>query len=197
MIHSVNQLVWFGGSMEIERESLRIYTIIAGFLVLASYAWGVSRLSKPTDLWGGVTPLMQKVNVAFMLLAAIGYLIYWWIVLFQISASDVANLRWPWSDSDGHGGGRLLLAFSIFLIPSMLWLESAALHMRNPSSFTPVLVIGVLFLASVGNVMLGLLAYSALQDGVNGAGWMLFGTIALSIQCILNDLIIWSWKFPW
>jgi hypothetical protein len=45
--------------------------------------------------------------------------------------------------------------------------------------------------------MLGLLAYGAWQDGVDGAGIMLLGSIFLGIQVILNDLIVWSAKFPW
>ena len=55
----------------------------------------------------------------------------------------------------------------------------------------------LLFLASVGNIMLGLIAYSAYQDDVSSSSYMLFGAIALGIQCILNDFIIWSYKFPW
>jgi len=76
-------------------------------------------------------------------------------------------------------------------------LESTLFHMSNDYSWTPFLVIGVLFVASLGNVLMGLLAYAAYQDGVPGAGLMLVGTIMLGIQVILNDLIVWSYKFPW
>jgi hypothetical protein len=69
--------------------------------------------------------------------------------------------------------------------------------MNNSYSWTPILVIGILALASVGNIMLGLLAYGAMQDGVDGSRIMLLGSGFLGIQVILNDLIIWSAKFPW
>jgi hypothetical protein len=69
--------------------------------------------------------------------------------------------------------------------------------MSNSYSWTPYLVIGILVLASIGNIMFGLLAYGAWQDGVDGAGIMLLGSIFLGIQVILNDLIVWSAKFPW
>ena len=82
-------------------------------------------------------------------------------------------------------------------VPSALWIESTGLHLRNPSDFTPLLVVGTLLLAGIGNVMLGLLAFSAYQDDIPRASWLLFGAFAVSIQCIINDLIIWSWKFPW
>ena len=183
--------------MEISRDQLRIFTIVVGGLDLASYVWGVSRLSQPSDLWGGVTGNLQRFSVIFMFVAAIGYLIYWWIVLFQMDAGDVANLRWPWGESDNRGTNRLLLSYAIFLIPSALWIESTGLHLRNPSDFTPFLAVGTLVLAAIGNVMLGLLAFSAYQDDIPRASLLLFGAFALSIQCIINDLIIWSWKFPW
>tara|TARA_B100001113_G_scaffold312508_1_gene277001 strand:- start:344 stop:895 length:552 start_codon:yes stop_codon:yes gene_type:complete len=183
--------------MEITRDIVKIFTIVAGGLVLASYVWGVSRLSQPSDLWGGVGGNLQRFSIIFMFVAAIGYLIYWWITLFQMDSLDVSNLRWPWGESDNKGTNRLLLSFAIFLIPSALWIESTGLHLRNPTDYTPFLVVGTLLLASVGNIMLGLLAFSAYQDEVPRAGWLLFGAFALSIQCIVNDLIIWSWKFPW
>ncbi len=183
--------------MEVTREFLRIFTAIIGGLVLASYVWGISRLPQANDLWGGVSGNLQKFSIVFMFVAALGYMIYWWFALFQIDPVSFSELRWPWGESDGQGGNRLLLSFILFLIPSMLWLESTGLHLRNPTSWTPFLVVGVLLLVAIGNIMLGLLAYSAFQDGTEGAMWMIIGAIAISIQCIINDLIIWSWKFPW
>ena len=45
--------------------------------------------------------------------------------------------------------------------------------------------------------MLMLIAYGAWQDDVEGSGLMLVGSIFLGIQVIINDLIMWSAKFPW
>ena len=183
--------------MEISLDHLRIFTVIVGRLVLASYVWGVSRLSQPSDLWGGVTGNLQRFSVIFMFVAAIGYLIYWWITLFQMESGDVANLRWPWGESDGGGGARLLLAFALLVIPSALWLEATIFHIENEYSWTPFLVIGVLLLACVGNIMMGLLAYSAYVDEMPGGRKMLIGSILLGIQCIIFDGIYWNLKFPW
>ena len=52
-------------------------------------------------------------------------------------------------------------------------------------------------MASAGNVLLMLIAYGAWQDDVEGSGLMLVGSIFLGIQVIVNDLIMWSAKFPW
>ena len=183
--------------MEVSREFIRTFTFVTGPLVLLSYAYALSRLEDKMSLWGGIPVSWTTYIVPFMFLAAIGFLMYWWVALFQLDVAIFESLRWPWSESDGNGGQRLLLAYALFLIPSMFWIDSTMFHMNNSYSWTPYLVIGILALASVGNIMFGLLAYGAWQDGVDGAGIMLLGSIFLGIQVILNDLIVWSAKFPW
>ena len=69
--------------------------------------------------------------------------------------------------------------------------------MENDFTWTKTLVIGTLLLTSIGNVMLGLLAFGAHQDGIDGSVLMMVGAIMLAIQCILNDFVIWVYKFPW
>ena len=183
--------------MEVTRDFIRTFTFITGPLVLISYAYALSRLEDWDSLWGGVPKTWITYIVPFMFLAAVGFLMYWWVALFQIDVAVFESLRWPWAESDGNGGQRLLLAYALFLIPSALWIDSTMFHMSNSYSWTPYLVIGILALASIGNVMFGLLAYGAWQDGVDGAGLMLLGSVFLGIQVIFNDLIVWSAKFPW
>ena len=183
--------------MEITRQLVLIFTFVFGPLVLASYVYGISHADKPQDLWGGIPLSWQAYIVSFMFIAAAGFLIYWWIVFFQFDQDTFSSLHWPWGYSDGNGAIRLLLAYALVLIPSALWLESTLFHLSNNYSWTPVLVIGILMMVAIGNIMLGLLAYGAYQDGVNGSGLMMIGAVMLGIQCIVNDCIIWSLKFPW
>ena len=183
--------------MEITRQLVLIFTFVFGPLVLASYVYGISHADKPQDLWGGIPLSWQAYIVPFMFIAAAGFLIYWWIVFFQFDQDTFSSLHWPWGYSDGNGAIRLLLAYALVLIPSALWLESTLFHLSNNYSWTPVLVIGILMMVAIGNIMLGLLAYGAYQDGVNGSGLMMIGAVMLGIQCIVNDCILWSLKFPW
>ena len=183
--------------MEVKRQIVLIFTLVFGPLVLASYVYGVSHAQDPKELWGGVPESWQSYIVPFMFVAALGFLIYWYVVFFQFEESALGAMRWPWSESDGNGAYRLLISYAIFLIPSALWIESTIFHMENSHSWTPIIVIGTLFLTSVGNVMLGLLAYGSYQDGIEGSGLMILGAFLLAIQCILNDFVIWVYKFPW
>ena len=114
-----------------------------------------------------------------MFIAAAGFLVYWWIVFFQFDQGMFFSLHWPWKAPDGKGADRLILAYTLILIPSALWLESTLFHLSNDYSWTPVLVIGILILVAIGNVMLGLLAYGSYQDGVDGSGLMIAGAVML------------------
>jgi len=184
--------------MDITKEAIRAFTFVAGPLVLISYAYALSRLDDKMALWGGIPQSWITYIAPFMFLAAAGWLVYWWVALFQLDVSTLESLRWPWQESgDGMGLNRLFWAYALFLIPSALWIDSTIFHMNNDYSWTPYLVVGILAIVSVANVMYILLAFTAYQDGVDGAGWMLIGSIALGIQVIVNDLIVWSAKFPW
>lgn len=183
--------------MEVSRQFLRLFIFIFGSLVLVSYAYGVSHASDKTALWGGIPWSQAKFIVPFMFLAAFGFLMYWWTILYQSEASVLADLRWPWGSADGQGGGRLLLAFALLVIPSALWLEATIYHIDHDYNWTAFIVVGVLMLACIGNIMMGLLAYSAWQDEIPGGGLMLLGSVLLGIQVILFDGIYWNLKFPW
>tara|TARA_B100000214_G_scaffold86532_2_gene59353 strand:- start:3183 stop:3734 length:552 start_codon:yes stop_codon:yes gene_type:complete len=183
--------------MEVTRESLRVTTTILGILVLVSYYYGVSRADEPAKLWGGVPVSWQTYIVPFMFIAAIGYLAYWWVTLFQMDTSTIESLNWPWADSDGKGMERLAIAYGFVLIPSALWLESTLFHMSNDYTWTPIVVVGILSLVSLGNVMFGLLAYDAHLSGVENSWILIAGSLMLAFQVIVNDLIVWSIKFPW
>jgi len=183
--------------MEITRQLVLAFTFVFGPLVLASYVYGLSHAERPMELWGGVPEAWRTYIVPFMFVAALGFLLYWYIVFFQMEESIVSSLRWPWTESDGNGEIRLLLAYAVFLIPSALWIESTILHIENDYAWTQYLVIGMLLFTSIGNIMLGLLAFGAHQDGVDGSALMIIGAIMLAIQCILNDFVIWVYKFPW
>jgi|TARA_B110000495_G_scaffold181483_1_gene176246 hypothetical protein len=183
--------------MEVTRNFVRIFILIFGTLVLVSYLYGLSHASDKAALWGGISLSQAKFIAPFMFLATFGFLMYWWIILYQTDVSVMESLRWPWGNSDGGGGARLLLAFALLVIPSALWLEATIFHLENEYSWTPVLVVGVLLLACIGNILMGLLAYSAYVDELPGGGKMLLGSIFLGIQCILFDGIYWNLKFPW
>ena len=183
--------------LQINQDNLKLLTAVAGFFVLLSYVYGVWKAPDRTALWGGIEGGLLKFSATFMFVAAAGYLLMWYTLFFSMSSEEFDSLRWIFSDKAGSGVTALFVAFLMFLIPSMLWLESTSFHMRTDYSWTPILVIGILALASIGNIMFILIGFAANADGTSYGLTIAIGGLMISIQCILNDLIIWSLKFPW
>lgn len=183
--------------MDVSPMTLRWFVAIAGPLVLVSYVIGIARAEQPQALWGGIEGSERMLIVPFMFVAAAGFLAYAYIALFSMDGATQAGLRFPWQEADGNGQSRLLMAYALYLIPSMLWLEATLLHIKVGEPWTQWVTIGVLTAVSVGIVLLGLIGWAAHQDGVPGAIWLILGAVAMGIQSIVNDNIIWVWKFPW
>ncbi len=184
-------------NMEVSLTGLRAFVFVMGPLVLVSYVVGIMRAESPEALWGGIKGAARTATIPFMFVAAAGFLATAYVLLFKLTGAQLEGMHWPWAEADGQGTNRLLLAYAVYLIPSALWLEATLLHLQHGSPWTQALVIVVLTLVSVGLVMLGLLGYGAVQDGVPGAWWIVAGVIAMAIQSTINDNIIWVWKFPW
>ncbi len=184
--------------MEVTRSMVRLAVYILGPLVLISYVIGISRMESPNDLWGGIPESWRPLNVTCMFISAGGFLIMWWFFLYRWDASVVETIQWPWLEGDSGGHARLLVAFLLVMIPSALWLELTAFHIRTDYNWTQWLVIGNLLLVCLGNILLGLLAWNAHQQSIaSGTMWVLIGSILLAIQVIINDGILWNLKFPW
>ena len=183
--------------MEVSRQLVRTAIFIFGPLILASYAIGISRMPDPVALWGGIPESLRPFNVTCMFIAAAGFLIMWWMFLYQWDIESVESLNWPWTDGDG-GHTRLLISFLLVMIPSMLWLEMTRYHILNPAPWTPIAVISILALVAIGNFLLGLLAWDAFQNQISEWAWLPFvGALMLAIQVIINDALWWSIVFPW
>ena len=184
--------------MEIKRETIRMMLYILGPMVLVSYVIGVYRMDNPELLWGGIPESWQPLNVACMFIATIGFLIMWWHFLYRWDAAAVETVQWPWTSGNDGGHTRLLIAFLLILIPSCLWLELTAFHIRTDYSWTKWLVIGNLLLVCLGNILLGMFALSAHRNKIQpGTIWPIIGAMMFAIQVIINDGILWSLKYPW
>ena len=185
--------------MEVSRKLVRTVVFVLGPMVLASYVIGVRRMEDPMELWGGIPESWRSLNVMCMFIAAAGFLIAWWQLLFGWDFGVVESVGWPWSGDVSEGGhGRILIAFLLILIPSMLWLELTRAHIQNGSSLTQWIVIANLWLVVSGNVLLILFGWSAWSRGASGTDILpLLGGLMLGIQVIVNDGILWVWKYPW
>ena len=90
------------------RTKLFAWIAIGGVLTLGSYVWGVMGYPELRDgMWGGVPESVKPLYTINMFLAAFGFLLAMVLVL---KYADEAMLK------------RLLLPYTLILIPSALWL---------------------------------------------------------------------------
>ena len=82
-------------TVEITRQFIRICVIIFGILVLSSYVYGLSKAEDKMVLWGGIPHSWIKFIVPWMLIAALGWLIYWWTILYSVDAVSYTHLTLP------------------------------------------------------------------------------------------------------
>ena len=90
--------------MKITRQFIRVFVIVFGILILLSYVYGVARAEDGMALWGGIPESWTKFIVPYMFVAAFGWLIYWWTILYRVEASVIDELRWPWQTSSDNRG---------------------------------------------------------------------------------------------
>ncbi|MBH33023.1 MAG: hypothetical protein CMB75_01300 [Euryarchaeota archaeon] len=185
--------------MKVSRNAVRNIVFVFGPMVLASYVVGVWRMDDPMELWGGIPESWISLNVMCMFIAAAGFLITWWKLLFGWDAAVVEAIGWPWDGEVSEGGHRrILIAFLLILIPSMLWLELTRMHIQHDSLLTQWIVIANLWLVVFGNILLILFGWSAWSGGADGTDILpLLGSLMLGIQIIVNDGILWVWLYPW
>tara|TARA_B100000575_G_scaffold294627_1_gene312360 strand:+ start:10981 stop:11571 length:591 start_codon:yes stop_codon:yes gene_type:complete len=188
-----------GSPVKISRNFVRAFVFVFGPMVLLSYVVGVGRMDDPVLLWGGIPESWRPWNVTCMFIAAAGFLIVWWKYLYAWDEEAVESLTWPWTQTDGIGGNaKILFAMVLILIPSMLWLELTRIHIEHDSNLTQAMVIGNLWLVVLGNLILILLGWNAWKSDINGTDALPFvGSLLFGIQVILNDGMLWVWKYPW
>lgn len=175
---------------------LRVGVAVAALAVPVSYVIGFARADADA-LWGGIRGAGRLSIMPFMLAAAAGFLAFVGVTLFRWGPEARRALHWPWMQADGNGQTRLAWAYGLYLIPSALWLEATILHLRYDAWWTQGATILVLGLVSVGAAMFILLAWQAVRDHVPQGRWLLGAALAMGIQSILNDLVIWVAVFPW
>ena len=144
--------------MKANRTTVRNTVYVLGPLVLISYAAGLARISNKDLLWGGIPESLRMLNVSCMFIAALGFLVMWWLFLYKWEEQLVERLDWPWNNTEKGGHRRLLLAYLLILIPSSLWLELTIFHIHHAYNWSPFIVIADLTLVAIGNILLGMLA---------------------------------------
>ncbi len=167
-----------------------LINLLGGAAVLRSYTWGLSVLSDAqASLWGGVPPHARPIYVASMLLAAGGYLLFTYFIVFRLPPGKTRV-------AGGWGYSLFNLIYAAILIPSALWmpLTISALGSYNGSGYR--LVWADLVIVALASLAL-LAALLNLEPRSAGRAYMLavVGCTAFCFQTVILDAILWSALF--
>ncbi len=165
---------------------LLLINILGGAAVLGSYAFGISTHPNASQvLWGEVPESIRQFYTANMLLAAMGYFVFIYFILFRLNPVKT----WV----AGRFGFSLFSAiFAGILIPSALWMPLTFLAIERSS---PALVWAVrIVLWLVGLASLALF-YAILKVEPRQPLWAqrvaLVGSFIFCIQTVILDAIVW------
>jgi len=102
--------------MDEQRIWFLVINALGGFAVIASYVAGMASHPNTEQLiWGRITPSLKPVYLVSMPLAAVGYLLFLYFILFQIDAETVRI----W----GFDGFLVLdIIFMVILVFSAFWM---------------------------------------------------------------------------
>jgi hypothetical protein len=176
--------------MHSQRKAMAWINVIGGVAVLGSYAHGIATHPDPGVVWGGVPLSLQPVYTVSMLAAAVGYLVFTWVVFFRIDPATARLGTWP---AYPVLNGLYVAA----LLPSALWMPLTFSMLAAPSAETWFAV--RLVLTVVGLAALGLIWALARIAPAPGPAWRIAaiaGAIAFANQTALLDALVWPAYFP-
>ena len=158
--------------------------VIGGISVIGSYIYGLNAQDGGADaLWGGVPESTRIFYFVSMVVSALGYFAFLYLILFRVALKESSF-------------GVFYLIFALILIPSAFWMPLTNIYLNNPSESLWLVVRGVLLVVGLASITLlwALLRINKGKDGlvyrlaILGAGYFAFHTTIL-------DALIWPVLF--
>lgn len=176
--------------MDANKRWLVAIILVGGMAVLGSYMWGIQvRSDAGQILWGGVPDKIRPLYTVNMFLAATGYFLFTFFILFRLESKRTKVIS-RFGYTVFHG------LYVAILIPSALWLPLTFLAVDHSSQVLLWLVRGVL--SVIGAASLGLF-FALRKAGSTQPGWAyrlaIVGSLFFCIQTVILDAIVWGASF--
>lgn len=173
------------------RLILMVIIVLGGIAVLGSYAVGaINHPSKASALWGGVPQHLLPVYTVSMLVSALSYFFFTYLVLFRLDPNHV-SLLW------GADYRAFFVIYAVMLIGSSLWMPLTIRMVSDPSPFIWLSIrvtLGLVGLASAA-IVISLLTLSPRPQG-----WLyavaVVGSVIYCFHCAVLDGLVWPALFP-
>jgi hypothetical protein len=169
-----------------------VINALGGFAVIASYVAGtVSHPNTEQLLWGRITPALKSVYVVSMPLAAVGYLLFLYFILFHLDAGTVRI----W----GFDGFLVLdIIFMAILVFSAFWMPLTYRLIDTQGQGWWIYIRAVLFIVGLASLALLCALLLINQREPDWSYWLaVAGAAVFFIQTGIMDAFIWPAFFPY
>ena len=177
--------------MHSQQIALAVINVIGGILVIGSYVHGIrAHPDTRDDAWGHVPARLMPVYKVSMLLAAAGYFLFTYFVLFRLDPEAVGL-------ANAFAYGLFILLYALILFPSAVWMPLTFAMLERPSRLLWWAIRATL--AVVGLASVGLLATLLVLEHAEPAVfyWLgVAGCVFFCIQTALLDAVVWPAYFP-
>jgi hypothetical protein len=165
--------------------------IIGGIAVIGSYVWGFKAIPDAGSvLWGSLPENLRRVSTAWMPLAALGYFLFTYLLLFRLNPdqSQIAGR---------FGFAAFNWLYALILAPSALWMPLSAWALQNPIAARVWVVRLILWLVALASLLL-IAALLSLHPRAPALayGLAVAGSVAFAVQTVIMDAVLWVAYFP-
>lgn len=169
---------------------LLLINLAGGIAVLASYAFGFSSSSAGENiLWGGVPASIRPIYKTNMILAAIGFFVFSYFILFRLDAEKARV-------ADRYQYDVFSYIYAGILLPSALWLPLTYLAGQQPGPLLVWLVRLVLIMVALASLGLMIALLKINQPEPKWAHHLaLIGVFFFCFQTVILDATVWSILF--
>ncbi len=163
-----------------------LINLLGGAAVLGSYAWGFSVLpNASTALWGGVPQAIRPLYTLSMLLAAAGYFLFTYFILFHLPAGETRLVG-------GWGYSLFNLIYAAILIPSALWMPLTISALDAYSGTGSRLVWADLLIVALASIaLLTVLLTVEPRTPRRAYELAIIGSAVFCFQTVALDAIVW------
>lgn len=173
------------------KQTLLWINIVGGIAVIGSYVWGFKAIPDAGGvLWGGLPETLRRVSTAWMPLAALGYFLFTYVLLFRLNPETTRI-------AGRFGFAAFNWVYALFLAPSALWMPLSAWALQNPVAARVWAVRLILWLVAIASLLL-IAALAALRPRPPALvyGLAVAGSIAFAVQTVIMDAALWVKHFP-